>query len=67
MAKCSVPTLQFSDDLYQRTVEEQLTLMTGVGSWNNEVGWSHVLVIIAKPAPRTAVEACPQGTSSVRT
>ena len=67
VAKCSVPTLQFSDDLYQRTVEEQLTLMTGVGSWNNEVGWSHVLVIIAKPAPRTAVEACPQGTPSVRT
>lgn len=67
VAKCSVPTLEFNDSLYRRTAEEQLTLMTGVGNWNNEVGWSHVLVVIAKPSPRTAIEACPQGTTQVRT
>jgi hypothetical protein len=59
---CYVPTESFSDDLYLRTAEEQLTMLTGAGSWSSESGWSHVLIAIAKPAPRTAVEPCPEGT-----
>ncbi len=66
VAMCNLPTLQFDDRLYQRTAEEQLSLFTGVGRWNSEVGWSHVLIVIAKPAPRTAFEACPLGTFTGR-
>jgi LPXTG-site transpeptidase (sortase) family protein len=63
---CTVPTADFDDDLYRRTPEEQLTLLTGAGDWNSTRGWSQVLVVIAKPAPRTAVEPCPEGTEPVR-
>ncbi len=66
VAMCNLPTLQFNDELYRRTTEEQSTLLTGAGNWNSEVGWSHVLIVIAKPAPRTAFEACPQGTFTGR-
>jgi hypothetical protein len=62
---CSVPAVAFGDGLYRRTAEEQLTLLTGAGNWSSESGWSHVLIVIAKPAPRTALEPCPAGTQSV--
>jgi hypothetical protein len=62
VALCYVATNQFSDDLYLRTPEEQLTILTGAGQWSSETGWSHVLIAIAKPAPRTATEPCPEGT-----
>jgi hypothetical protein len=59
VARCFVATADFDEALYRRTAEEQLTLITGTGSWDNVRGWSHVLIIIAKPAPRTALESCP--------
>lgn len=63
VALCSVLTPDFEDGLYKRTAEEQLTLITSAGAWTPQTGWSHVLIGIAKPAPRTAIEACPEGTS----
>jgi hypothetical protein len=63
VALCNVRTREFSDGLYGRTAEEQMTLLTGAGAWTSETGWSHVLIGIAKPAPRTAIEPCPEGTS----
>ena len=60
---CGVPVAQFSDNVYRRTAEEQLTLLTGVGDL--EAGFSIVLVIVAKPAPVTASEPCPAGTLPV--
>lgn len=60
---CGVPVAQFSDNVYRRTAEEQLTLLTGVGDL--ETGFSIVLVITAKPAPVTASEPCPAGTLPV--
>jgi hypothetical protein len=65
VAMCSVLAVAFGDGLYRRTAEEQLTLLTGAGNWSSESGWSHVLIVIAKPAPRTALEPCPAGTQSV--
>jgi len=64
VAMCSIPTAAFGDGLYRRTTEEQLTILTGAGNWSSEGGWSHVLIVIAKPAPRTAVEPCPGGTET---
>ena len=66
VAMCVVPTAAFDDSLYTRTAQEQVTLLTGAGAWDNQRGWSHVLVVIAKPAPRTAIEPCPEGTEPVR-
>jgi hypothetical protein len=60
---CGVPAAQFSDNVYRRTAEEQLTLLTGLGY--PETGFSIVLVIIAKPTPVTASEPCPAGTLPV--
>ena len=66
VAMCSVPTANFGDGIYRRTTEEQLTLLTGAGNWRSDSGWSHVLIVIAKPAPRTALEPCPEGTRTGR-
>jgi hypothetical protein len=64
VASCLVSTVTFGDGIYRRTNEEQLTLLTGAGNWG-ENGFSHVLIVIAKPAPRTAKEPCPEGTTPV--
>lgn len=61
VALCSLPIAGFSDMLYQRTIEEQLTLLTGAGSWDASKGFSHVLIVVAKPAPVTVIEPCPAG------
>jgi hypothetical protein len=61
VSMCNIPTALFDDGLYHRTTEEQLTLLTGAGAWSSESGWSHVLIVIAKPPPRTAIERCPEG------
>lgn len=66
VAICSVATAAFGDGVYRRTTEEQLTLLTGAGDWRSDRGWSHVLIVIAKPAPRTALEPCPEGTAEGR-
>jgi hypothetical protein len=58
---CGVVAAQFSDRLYMRSAEEQLTLITGVGTLGPS-GFPIVLVVTAKPAPVTAGEACPAGT-----
>jgi len=58
---CNVAVAEFGDGLYRRTAEEQVTMMTGAGLLG-PAGFSHVLIVIAKPAPRTALESCPEGT-----
>jgi hypothetical protein len=63
VSRCLVPTVTFGDGIYRRTTEEQLTILTGAGNWG-ENGFTHVLIVIAKPAPRTAIEPCPEGTIS---
>jgi hypothetical protein len=61
---CGVQTSQFTDAVYRRSAEEQLTLLTGVGTLSSS-GFSIVLVVIARPAPVTAAEQCPPGTLPV--
>jgi len=62
VAVCGLLASRFGDWLLRRGDEEQLTLLTGAGSWGERSGFSHVLVVIARPAPRTATESCPAGT-----
>jgi hypothetical protein len=57
---CSVPVAAFDNPLYARTPREQLTLMTGAGR-SGPAGFSHVLLVIARQAPVTAMEPCPEG------
>ena len=59
---CNVAVTDFGDTLYHTTTNEQVTMLTGAGSLS-ETGFSSVLIVIAKPAPRTAIEPCPAGTS----
>jgi hypothetical protein len=61
VSRCVIPTAEFDDSAYLRTPQEQLTLLTGAVQWDSDKGWSHVLVVIAKPAPQTSVEPCLEG------
>jgi sortase (surface protein transpeptidase) len=62
VAVCNVAVADFGDTLYHTTTNEQVTMLTGAGSLS-ETGFSSVLIVIAKPSPRTAIEPCPAGTS----
>jgi hypothetical protein len=66
VAVCNVPASAFDDGLFQHGAEEQLTLLTGAGSWDERSGFSHVLIVVARPAPRTTTESCPAGTRTGR-
>jgi hypothetical protein len=66
VAMCNVLASAFVDNVYANTGEEQLTLLTGTGNLDLNRGWTHVLIVIAKPAPRTSVEPCPLGTEPGR-
>lgn len=63
VAVCNVAAAKFSDTLYLRTPSEQLTLLTGIGTVGDQ-GFSNLLIVIARPAPVTNVEACPEGTNT---
>ena len=66
VALCSLPAAAFGNGLFRRGDEEQLTLLTGAGFWDERTGFSHVLIVVARPAPRTATESCPPGTTDGR-
>lgn len=61
---CNVAAARFGDTLYLRTATEQLTLLTGIGTVGEQVGFSNVLIVIARPAPVTTAEPCPDGTNT---
>jgi sortase (surface protein transpeptidase) len=63
VAVCYVPAANFNDGLYLRTAQEQLTLLTGSGTLAPG-GFSAVLVVMARRAPVTAAEPCPEGATS---
>jgi hypothetical protein len=66
VAVCSLPATEFNNGLFTRGDEEQLTLLTGAGYWDERTGFSHVLIVVGRPAPRTAAESCPPGTREGR-
>lgn len=63
VAVCNLPVAKLSDTLYLRTPVERLTLLTGIGTVGDQ-GFSNLLIVLARPAPVTNVEACPDGTDT---